>query len=140
MSLTEYQRVICRLLAAQRVKSGERYVAGAAALNELLLSARVSNDLDLFHDTREAVLASWDEDRRGLELAGHKVVLIREFPAFVEAEVSDGRNSVVLQWVHDSAFRFFPLVEHPDFGLTLHPFDLATSKVLALIGRAEVRD
>jgi len=35
---------------------------------------------------------------------------------------------------------FFPLLEHPDFGLTLHPFDLATNKTLALIGRAEVRD
>jgi hypothetical protein len=31
-------------------------------------------------------------------------------------------------------------VRHPDFGLTLHPFDLATNKVLALVGRTEVRD
>ena len=42
--------------------------------------------------------------------------------------------------MQDSAFRFFPLVEHADFGLALHPFDLATNKVLALVGRAEVRD
>ncbi len=39
-----------------------------------------------------------------------------------------------------SAYRFFPLVEHEELGLTLHPFDLATNKVLALIGRLEVRD
>jgi hypothetical protein len=39
-----------------------------------------------------------------------------------------------------AAFRFFPLVEHNEFGLTLHPFDLATNKVLALVGRLEVRD
>ena len=38
------------------------------------------------------------------------------------------------------AFRFFPLIEHSDFGLTLHPFDLATNKVLALVGRVEARD
>jgi hypothetical protein len=31
-------------------------------------------------------------------------------------------------------------VEHADLGLTLHPFDLATNKVLALVGRLEVRD
>jgi hypothetical protein len=37
-------------------------------------------------------------------------------------------------------FRFFPLVEHDDLGLTLHPFDLATNKVLALVGRPEARD
>ena len=47
---------------------------------------------------------------------------------------------VILQWVHDSAFRFFPLVEDELFGLVLHPFDLATNKVLALAGRLEVRD
>ncbi len=47
---------------------------------------------------------------------------------------------MILEWVCDSAYRFFPLVEHPDFGLTMHPFDLATNKVLALVGRLEVRD
>lgn len=31
-------------------------------------------------------------------------------------------------------------MEHEDLGLTLHPFDLATNKVLALVGRLEVRD
>src|SRR5689334_3540645 len=40
----------------------------------------------------------------------------------------------------DSAYRFFPLQRHEEFGLTLHPFDLATNKVLALVGRLEVRD
>jgi len=34
----------------------------------------------------------------------------------------------------------FPLVEHAELGLALHPFDLATNKVLALVGRAEPRD
>ena len=42
--------------------------------------------------------------------------------------------------MRDSAYRFFPLVTHDDLGLTLHPFDLATNKVLALVGRLEVRD
>src|SRR5205807_6215956 len=59
---------------------------------------------------------------------------------FVEALVSAGDERTRLQWLQDSAYRFFPLVEHPDFGLTLHPFDLATNKVLALVGRAEPRD
>jgi hypothetical protein len=45
-----------------------------------------------------------------------------------------------LQWARDSAYRFYPLVQHPELGLTLHPFDLATSKVLALVGRVEARD
>jgi len=140
MPLTPYQRRVCRLLAAERVNNGERYVAGGAALNEILAAPRVSHDVDLFHDTAEAVLASWEADRQVLLDNGHAVQALRQFPTFVEAEVRMGADGVILQWVQDSAFRFFPLVEHPDFGLALHPFDLATNKVLALVGRAEVRD
>ena len=140
MALTEFQRSVCRLIARSRIASGESYVAGGAALNELLASARVSRDVDLFHDTDTALEASWTGDRRLLVENGFTVRPVRERPAFVEAEVELAGDSVLLQWVRDSAYRFFPLVEHPDFGLTLHPFDLATNKVLALVGRAEVRD
>jgi len=140
MSLTPFQRNVCRLLAADHIARGERYVAGGAALNEILHAQRVSHDVDLFHDTREAVEISWHTDRETLQQAGMEVQVIREFPTFIEAEVRQNADGVVLQWVQDSAFRFYPLVEHPDFGLALHPFDLATNKVLALVGRAEVRD
>lgn len=44
-----------------------------------------------------------------------------------------------MEWARDSAFRFFPLIEHPDLGLTLHSFDLATNKLLAAMGRREAR-
>jgi acetyl-CoA/propionyl-CoA carboxylase biotin carboxyl carrier protein len=43
--------------------SGESYVAGAAALNALTGAARISRDIDLFHDTAEAVGASWEAAR-----------------------------------------------------------------------------
>ena len=58
----------------------------------------------------------------------------------MEARVSRENRSVVLQWARDSAYRFYPLLQDDNFGLVLHPFDLATNKVLALIGRLEVRD
>jgi hypothetical protein len=45
-----------------------------------------------------------------------------------------------MEWARDSAFRFFPLLRHDELGLTLHAFDLATNKVLALVGRLEARD
>jgi hypothetical protein len=35
MALTAFQRTICRLLADRRIASGESYVAGAVALNEV---------------------------------------------------------------------------------------------------------
>jgi hypothetical protein len=106
----------------------------------VLEASRLSRDIDLFHDTREAVEQSFDVDRSLLEACGFSIIVVRQRPAFIEAEVHRVGDRVLLQWVQDSAFRFFPLVEHVDSGLTLHPFDLATNKVLALVGRVEVRD
>jgi hypothetical protein len=140
MALTEFQRNICRLIAAERLRSGESYIAGAAALNVFTESLRISRDIDLFHDTTEAVIVSWDADRDLLASHGYLVTAQNERPGFVEAEVTRDEEAVVMQWTADSAFRFFPLMEHEDFGLTLHPFDLATNKVLALVGRLEARD
>jgi hypothetical protein len=140
MALTRLQRAVSRLLAEHRVESGETYVAGGAALNELLGGTRLSRDIDLFHDTEEAVEASWSADRELLASAGYSVRVFRERPGFVEAEVSSVDDAVRVEWARDSAYRFFPLVLHPDFGLALHPFDLATSKLLALVGRREARD
>lgn len=118
MALTTFQRAVCRLLADHRIASGESYVAGASALNELIAAPRVSMDIDLFHDTDEALAVSWETDRALLEKQGYDVRVVRERPSFVEAEV----------------------IQHPDLGLALHPFDLATNKVLTLVGRLEARD
>jgi hypothetical protein len=140
MALTPLQRRICRLLADLRRQGGESYVAGGVALNELLGGARLSRDVDLFHDTAEALAVTWSRDRDTLVAAGLRVTPSREGPSFVQARVDDASGSEVLQWVQDSAYRFFPLVEDDTFGLTLHPFDHATNKILALAGRREARD
>jgi hypothetical protein len=129
MALTDFQRSVCRLIAQSRIESGESYVAGAAALNEILVAPRVSHDIDLFHDTEHALDASWQSDRKLLEAQGFLVQALRERLAFVEAVVSRSGERILLQWARDSAYRFFPLVAHPDLGLTMHPFDLATNKV-----------
>jgi hypothetical protein len=140
MALTDLQRAVCRLIAQNRIASGESYVAGGVALNELIAAARISRDIDLFHDTDEALRASWAADRRLLEQNGLRVEVVRELPSFVEAVVAGPGDRVRMEWARDSAYRFFPLLPHPELGLTLHPFDLATNKVLALVGRLEVRD
>lgn len=91
MALTDFQRRLCRLIADNRIAAGESYVAGAAALNELIAGSRISRDIDLFHDTDEAVAASWDADRRLLERHGCQVHVARERPSYVEAEVPGSR-------------------------------------------------
>lgn len=140
MALTPFQRGICRLIARNRIAGGESYVAGGSSLNELTAGSRISRDVDLFHDTEEALERTWEADRALLDSGGYEVRVLRERLGMVEAQVARGGEALLLQWTRDSAFRFFPLVEHDDFGLTLHPFDLATNKVLALVGRLEVRD
>ena len=42
MALTGLQRAVCRLLADNRIASGESYVAGGVALNEAIAAARIS--------------------------------------------------------------------------------------------------
>jgi hypothetical protein len=140
VSLTRFQQAICRLLAANRLEQGEAYVAGGVALNLLTGGRRISRDIDLFHDTLEALDATWQADRKLLQSHGYEIRAAHERPGYVEAVVSRGGDSVLMRWTRDSAFRFFPLVRHEELGLVLHPFDLATNKVLALAGRLEIRD
>lgn len=140
MALTAIQRDVCRLLADRRRAAGDSYVAGGVALSVALETHRLSRDLDVFHDTTDAVARSWDADRAALDGAGYAVTVLRERPGFVEAIVARHDDRLIIEWARDSAFRFFPLVEHDVLGLTLHRFDLATNKVLALVGRLEPRD
>ena len=116
MGLRHFQRTVCHLLADNRIRSGESYFADGATLNELIGAPRLSRDLDIFHDTEESLAASWQRDRTALERSGYMVRVFRERPGFVEAEVRLGEEAVLLQWARDSAYRFNPLVAHPEFG------------------------
>ena len=139
MALTALQRDILGLLAPSRL-ARESFVAGGVALNSQLETARRSRDIDLFHDTIEALAATVAADRAILTAAGLELHFVREAPTFAEATAHRDGESTLIQWVHDSAYRFFPLQTDAELGLTLHPLDLATNKVLAMAGRLEARD
>jgi predicted ATP-grasp superfamily ATP-dependent carboligase len=111
MAATPYQCGILKTLAEQRKQRGESYVAGGVALNQLLSAPRLSRDIDLFHNSREAVAETWIADRALLVKAGYQVEPLREAPSFVEARVSLGPEHVIMEWAQDSAFRFFPLLD-----------------------------
>jgi len=140
MALTRLQKSVCSLIAANRVSSGESYIAGDTALNYAIQAQRLSRDIDIFHDSNEALRSSYDNDYSLLMAEGYCVEVIRDAPSYIEVLVSHDDERVILQWLRDSAFRFFPLVQDNQFGLVLHPFDLAANKVLALVGRLEIRD
>jgi hypothetical protein len=140
MALTDFQSVILRCLARNRRENGGSYVAGGLALNYRLGEPRLSRDIDIFHDTVEALLESWRIDRDLLVQNGYSVRPLRELKTFIEAEVSKDGKRTEIQWGTDSAYRFFPLIEDDVVGYTLHPLDLAANKLSALVGRTEPRD
>jgi hypothetical protein len=140
MAVTQFQARILKMLATNRIKEGETYVAGGLALNHQLHRPRVSHDIDVFSDTDEALYCSARADRETLKSAGLAVAVKRELPFMIEVTVSDGNETTDIQWAKDSAYRFFPLVEDDVLGVTLHPFDLATNKLLALACRNVPRD
>lgn len=140
MALTGFQCELLKTLAANRVANAGSYVAGGLAFNHTLKTPRVSRDIDIFHDSREAMFRSWEADRETLEQFGCAVRPRRVLDYFIEAEISKDGNRTEIQWGTDSAYRFFPLVPDPVVGFTLHPLDLAANKFSALVGRAEPRD
>lgn len=138
MPLTQFQREVARILAANR--NPESYLAGGAVINRGDSGLRYSSDLDIFHDAAASVATSATADEQALRAAGCEVVRTLSIEGMVKAEVRRGADSVHLDWATDSAFRFFPAISDEQFGYRLHDADLATNKILALAGRSEVRD
>jgi len=136
--LTQFQRTLLAELAAE--PTDDRYLAGGAALHFAPNSARYSDDLDFFHDSEARVATAFAADRDRLQRAGYTVAVELSLPGFVRAVVSRDADATRVDWAHDSAWRFMPLVRDPLGGLLLHPVDLAVNKVLAVAGRDEPRD
>jgi hypothetical protein len=138
MPLTEYQQELGRLLAVNR--SVDSYLAGGAAILAQPNTHRYSQDLDYFHDTIERVASAYAADSE--TLAGHGFRIEPELlqPGYIRAVVQRGEDATKVEWAHDSAWRFMPVMRIEAFGYQLHPIDLAINKVLALAGRDEPRD
>lgn len=138
MPLTAFQRDLLAELA--KAQTDDRYLAGGAALHFAPNSTRYSNDLDFFHNAVERVASTFEADRARLLASGCALTVEVSQPGFVRAIVSRGAEATRIDWAHDSAWRFMPLVRDPLGGLLLHPIDLGINKVLALAGRDEPRD
>lgn len=103
-------------------------------------SPRFSSDIDLFHDEVRLVEENATRDVATLRAAGIAVEWATRNETFHRAWVTIGEERLKLEWVFDSAFRFFPVEPDPLLGYRLHPADLATNKVLAAAGRRVIRD
>lgn len=142
MAVSPFQADILKRMSGGRADGveGGTYVAGGLALNHVLGLGRLSRDIDVFNDSGDAFRAAYEADTRALRAAGYDVRLLRVAEGFAEAVVTRNGEATDVQWARDSAFRFFRLARDPLLGTTMHPFDLATNKLLALAGRREPRD
>ena len=138
MPLGEFERQVLRLLAANR--NPDSYVAGATILHRSDNSPRASQDIDLFHDAEESIADAARRDRLTLEQHDYRVEFGPSQPTFQRALVSKETRLTKIEWVFDSAFRFFPVQPDSELGYILNFWDAATNKVLALAGRNEIRD
>ncbi|MGH7582317.1 MAG: nucleotidyl transferase AbiEii/AbiGii toxin family protein [Gemmatimonadales bacterium] len=138
MPLTDFQRALLAVLAA--APTDDRYLAGGTAMHFAPNTARYSDDLDFFHDSEERVASAFAADRDRLHRAGYTIEIILSLPGFIRAVVRRGDAETRVDWAHDSAWRFMPLVRDQLGGLLLDPIDLAINKALTLAGRDEPRD
>lgn len=138
MPLTPFQATVLALTAPQRSEAS--YLAGGAALHIGPAGERYSNDLDFFHNAADAANQSFAADAGVLRTHGYEVHAIAEHRGFVSAVVRRDGESTILDWAHESAWRFLPLVNVPGGGVMLHPIDLAINKLVALANRREPRD
>lgn len=138
MPITKFQREVLTLLKANR--NPNSYVAGGVAIHREASSARRSNDIDFFHETAIAVRESASADILVLEKNKYSIERVLDQPSFIRVVISKNAQSLKLEWVRDTAFRFFPVIEDNLLGFRLHDVDLAVNKCLALANRTEVRD
>jgi len=138
MPIASFEKTVLRLLAANR--NPESFVAGATVLLRDENSHRRSQDIDLFHDTAESVKAAAEADCALLGKNGYQIRLDIVEPTFRRALIARDGLTTKLEWVFDSAFRFFPVEPDVEWGYMLNFWDAATNKVLALAGRGELRD
>lgn len=124
------------VLAALR--SPDSYVAGGAALNRD--GPRYSGDIDIFHDSESRLEAAAETDAKALIGAGFTFSWKRLRSAIREAELEGLGDKMRLEWVQDSAFRFFPIQPDSLFGYVLHAVDLAINKASSAADRREPRD
>lgn len=118
------------------------YLTGGTALSQFYLKHRQSNDLDFFTTDENFMLPFAANIEKYLENVGISYQRRRGMRSFVELFVENKSGKTLIHMAVDAAFRFEPLKEFPGYpGLKVDNLtDIASNKLLALFGRAALRD
>ena len=135
--ISKFQSDVLRLLATQR--SPDSYIAGGIAINRQ--GPRFSDDIDIFHDSVARLASAVKTDEAALAAARYRLSWPpTQSTGKHETIIEKDGEQMRLEWVTDSAFRFFPAQLDELFGYVLHPVDLATNKASAAADRRVSRD
>lgn len=118
------------------------YLTGGTALAEFYLKHRKSNDLDFFATIEEAIAPFSYNLEAALKKDGMEVIRQRAVHSFVELNAKQREESTIIHIAQDTPFRFEELKEFPQYPkLRVDSLvDIASNKLLALFGRAALRD
>jgi len=122
--------------------SNQFYLTGGTALAHFYLQHRKSNDLDFFTSLEEIVTPFSYRLEEKLKAEGISVERQRGAHSFIELWVKQKEETTLIHLAQDAAFRFEPSKEFPGYpGLKVDGLvDIASNKLLALFGRATLRD
>lgn len=118
------------------------YLTGGTALSRFYLGHRKSDDLDFFTSEGELLQPVSLKIEEALRKTGADVERQRGFRSFIELIVRVPPESTIIHLALDSPYRLDPTVMPAEFpGLRIDGLrDLAANKLLALFGRATLRD
>lgn len=122
--------------------SAQFYLTGGTALAHFYLKHRRSRDLDFFTSLEEMIVPFSVRLEKRLGQEGFSVRKQRGTRTFIELWIEKEKQSTIIQFAQDSPFRFEPAREFQEFpGLKVDSLkDIASNKLLALFGRAALRD
>ncbi len=118
------------------------YLTGGTALSKFYLGHRKSNDLDFFTSEEELIQPFSLKIEAALKKAGFNVERKRGFRSFIELVVSAPSESTIIHLALDSPYRLDSIIMAEEFpGLRIDSLkDIAANKLLAIFGRATLRD
>lgn len=122
--------------------SDQFYLTGGTALAYFYLKHRQSNDLDFFTSVEEIMDPFSRQLETHLAAKGFECARQRAFHSFVELIISLKGETTLIHLALDSAFRFEPtktFSEYPSLKID-NLTDIVSNKLLALFGRATLRD
>ena len=139
--LNNLQKDILRLFPGI-LESGHFYLTGGTALSYFYLKHRRSNDLDFFTSTEELISPFSYRLEQAMKEKGINTQRQKGLHSFVELLAEKNNEKTVIHLACDSPFRLKDLEEFPEYPKLKvdNLVDISANKLLALFGRATLRD